>query len=432
MKEYQKRHRSVNGAEVLGKGFNKLERSVIEVIDTERLLEIAEEGFMAMAYEMGLEAMRQILEQDVEEIAGPKGKHNKGRTAYRHGIESTTVVYGDKKVSVMKPRVRSGSGEVQLPSLDYFKNENTLNKSVLTRLLSGISTRKYIRTVTEGGEAVSVSKSDVSRRFNVELDKLMDEFFGRKLDGDIYPIIMVDGMQRGGMTIIAALGIRSDGKKEVLGLIEGGTENSQTVKYLFSDLIERGLRDDVRRLFVIDGAKALTKAVNDTFGNNAEIQRCQVHKKRNVLANLPESEQANIGIAISKAYMEFDYHEASRKLNLIADNLEWRYPSAATSLREGLDETLTVSRLGVPGTLRKTLSNTNAMESANATAAGIVRRISKWRDGEMLLKHMAAGFMEAERGFRRVQGYRQIPFLMDSLQREVVTESECNVLADVV
>jgi transposase-like protein len=432
MRGYQKNERSVNESSSTKVINSTPSRSAIEVIDTARLLEIAEEGFMAMAYEIGLEAMSQILEQDVEEIAGPKGKHNKERAAYRHGTESTTVVYGDRKVSVKKPRVRTASGEVQLPSLEYFKNEDSLNKSVLTRLLSGISTRKYSRTVAEGSDASCVSKSDVSRRFNVELDRLMEEFFKRKLNADVYPVIMVDGMQRGGMTIIAALGIRSDGKKEVLGLVEGGTENSQTVKYMFGDLIERGLRDDVQRLFVIDGAKALSKAVKDTFGDNAEIQRCQVHKKRNVLANLPESEQANISIAISNAYLEFDYKEAYAKLKLIADNLERRYPSAAGSLREGLEETLTVSRLGVPGLLRKTLSNTNAIESANATAAGIVRRISKWRDGEMLLKHMAAGFMEAERGFRRVQGYRQIPFLIESLRRGTVNDSECNLIAEAV
>ena len=242
--------------------------------------------------------------------------------------------------------------------------------------------RKYERTAMTGGtEMAGVSKSEVSRRFNTELKRLMDEFFDRRLDKS-YPSIMVDGMERGGMTIIVALGITSDGKKEVLGLIEGGTENNEVAKRLFADLIERGLRTDEARLLVLDGSKALAKAVRDTFGDMALIQRCQVHKKRNVLSHLPESEQANIGHAISQAYLEHDYDQALLRLNMIADNLEHRYPSAAASMREGLEETLTVHRLEIPGLLRKTLSNTNAMESANATAASIVRRISKWGAGK--------------------------------------------------
>jgi transposase-like protein len=257
----------------------------------------------------------------------------------------------------------------------------------------------------------------------------MAEFFDRPLCDNMYPIIMIDGMERGGMTIIAALGVRTDGKKAVLGLVEGATENSQATKRLLEDLIGRGLRTDCERLFVIDGAKALTKAIKDTFGEKAEIQRCQVHKKRNVLSHLPQSEQGYVGLAISKAYLEFDHDEAKRQLELIADNLDGRYPSAAASMREGLEETLTVNRLNVPGLLRESLKSTNMMESANSTASGIVRRITKWRDGEMLLKHMAAAFIEAERGFRRVKGYRQISSLIVALKRNAIENACDNVIA---
>jgi transposase-like protein len=263
----------------------------------------------------------------------------------------------------------------------------------------------------------------VSRRYNAELKKVMDEFFNRRLD-ETYPAIMVDGMEKGGMTIVAALGITYGGKKEVLGVVEGGTENNVGVKRLFEDLISRGLDPDVPRLFVLDGSKALYKAVRDTFGGMAQIQRCQVHKKRNVLSHLPQSEQGNIGLAISRAYLEFDYDKALDQLNTIARDLDSRYPAAAASMREGLEETLAVHRLGVPGLLRKTLSSTNAMESANAVAAGIVRRISKWQDGEMLFRHMAAGFIEAERGFRRVKGYKQIHLLAASLNEVAVRASD--------
>ena len=413
MKEYQRNPESVKSKKY-GEA-NKL----VNVVDVDQLMAIAEEGLATMFFNVGVEAMYQILEQDVEELVGPKGKHNSGRTAYRHGTEQTKVVLGDKKISVNKPRVRSEGHDVPIPSLSYFQGEDRLDRTILIRLLSGISTRKYGRTVSEDGvDSVAVSKSEVSRRFKTELKKVMDEFFNRRLDESYYAI-MVDGMERGGITIVAALGITDDGRKEVLGVVEGGTENNIVVKRLFEDLISRGLSTDVPRLYVLDGAKALYKAVRDTFGDMALIQRCQVHKKRNVLSHLPQSEQGNIGLAISRAYLEFDYDKAFSQLNAISNNLDERYPDAAASMREGLEDTLTVHRLGVPGLLRKTLSNTNAMESANSVAAGVVRRISKWQDGEMVLRHMAAGFIEAERGFRRIKGFKQIPIFVAALFKDV-------------
>lgn len=406
---------------------NRIEgtETTINVVDGAKLIEIAEEGLSAMFMAVGLEAIQQIFAQDVEAIVGPKGKHNKDRAANRHGTEKTKVTLRDGKISVNKPRVRSNGHDIPLPSLPFFQSDDVMNKTMLTSLLCGVSTRKYERTaVTEGAEISGVSKSEVSRRFNTELKRLMDKFFDRRLD-KCYPVIMVDGMEKGGMTIIVALGITSDGKKEILGLIEGGTENSDVVKRLFTDIIDRGIRTDEARLLVLDGSKALAKAVRDTFGNMALIQRCQVHKKRNVLSYLPESEKANTSHAISQAYLEHDYIQALSKLNKIADNLEHRYPNAAASIREGLDETLTVHRLKIPGLLRSSLASTNVIESANSTAASIVRRISKWRDGAMVLRHMAVGFLEAERGFRRVPGYRQIPFLQNSLNNIVgISESQ--------
>jgi transposase-like protein len=230
------------------------------VIDTDKLMEIAEEGLEQLAFEIGLEAMMQIFEQDVEELVGPKHKRDKERKATRHGTEQTKVVYGDRKISVRKPRVRTtgeNSHDIPLPSLPYFQDDGVLNRNVLTRLLSGISTRKFERTAGGGEDVSCVSKSEVSRRFNIELSRLMTEFFDRSLVDDIYPIIMIDGMERGGMTIIAALGVRSDGRKVVLGLVEGATENSYAAKRLLEDIKGRGLREDVRRLCVIDGSKAL-------------------------------------------------------------------------------------------------------------------------------------------------------------------------------
>ena len=408
MKEYHKKQASVKGS--------------IEVLDTELLMALASEGLLALSLQVGLEVFRQMLDTDVEGLAGAKGTHNPDRRAYRHGTEPTRVVMGGKKVSAQRPRVRSKDGtELQLPTLGMFQNEDPLNQALLSRLLSGVSTRKYARTVDEPTEDAScVSKSEVSRRFAKAMETRMDEFFKRRIEGR-YPIVMMDGLALGKMTIVAAMGIDSEGRKRILGLAEGGSENSEVVKALLNDLIERGLDASEPRLYILDGGKALHKAVKDVFGKKAVIQRCQVHKKRNVLSQLPDSEQANMSLAMTIAYREFEYVKAKSSLELLADNLAYRYPKAADSLREGLEETLTMHRLKLPGLLRQTLSSTNAMESANSGCMGIIRRVCNFKNGAMTLRYAAAGFLEAERGFRRIKGYKQIPVLQYALAR--LTES---------
>jgi putative transposase len=408
MKGYQKERTSVKGS--------------IEVLDVELLVELASEGLLALSTRVGLEVVRQMLEADVTAQAGPKGMHNPDRAAYRHGSGKTPVVMGGQKARIQRPRVRSKEGsELQLPTLSVFQNEDPLNQALLSRLLSGVSTRKYARTLDESLEdAMCTSKSEVSRRFASGMEARMDEFFKRRIEGS-YPAMMLDGLELGKMTIIAAMGIDAEGKKRILGLAEGGSENSEVVKALLADLIERGLDTSEPRLYILDGGKALHKAVKDVFGKKAVIQRCQVHKKRNVLSQLPESEQANVSIALTMAYREFEYGKAKASLELLAGNLTYRYPKAADSLREGLEETLTVHRLKLPGLLRQTLSSTNAMESANSGCMGIIRRVCNFKNGAMTLRYAAAGFLEAERGFRRIKGYKQIPILQNALAR--LTES---------
>lgn len=408
MKGYQKERASVNGS--------------IEVMDMGPLVELASEGLLALSVQVGLEVLRQMLAVDVTALAGAKGRHNPDRSAYRHGTETTRVVMGGQKVSVKRPRVRSKEGsELQLPTLSVFQNEDPLNRVLLQRLLCGVSTRKYSRTLDESLEdAACVSKSEASRRFAAAMEARMDEFFKRRIEGS-FPAMMIDGLELGKMTIIAAMGIDSEGRKRILGLAEGGSENSEVVKALLADMVERGLDASEPRLYILDGGKALHKAVKDTFGKKAVIQRCQVHKKRNVLSYLPESEQANVSLAMTTAYREFEYDKAKASLELLADNLAYRYPKAADSLREGLEETLTAHRLKLPGLLRQTLSSTNAMESANSGCMGIIRRVCNFKNGAMTLRYAAAGFLEAERGFRRIKGYKQIPILQNALAR--LTES---------
>lgn len=393
-------------------------KGAIGLIDAERIAAKASEGLLRVSVDIGLEVLRQMMEADVTELVGTKGKHNPARTAYRHGSDNSKVVLGSEKVTVTRPRVRGKGGtEMPIKTLELFQAEDPLNEAILSRLLSGVSTRKLSRTTDDlACDPACVSKSEVSRRFISGMDEAMAQFFARPIEGSM-PIMMLDGMGLGDMTIVAAMGIDAEGHKHILGLTEGGTENSEVVSGLLSDLISRGLDAQEPRLYVLDGGKALSKAVKDTFGKKAVIQRCQVHKKRNVLAHLPESEQENVSKRLTMAYREFEYEKAKEKLNLLAKELEMRYPKAADSLREGLEQTLTVHRLHVPGLLRETLSNTNAMESANSVCAGVLRRVTNFKHGGMTLRHAAAGFMEAERSFHRVRGYRQIPALIFDLAR---------------
>lgn len=393
-------------------------KGAIGLIDAERIAAKASEGLLRVSVDIGLEVLRQMMEADVTELVGTKGKHNPARTAYRHGSDNSKVVLGSEKVTVTRPRVRGKGGtEMPIKTLELFQAEDPLNEAILSRLLSGVSTRKLSRTTDDlACDPACVSKSEVSRRFISGMDEAMAQFFARPIEGSM-PIMMLDGMGLGDMTIVAAMGIDAEGHKHILGLTEGGTENSEVVSGLLSDLISRGLDAQEPRLYVLDGGKALSKAVKDTFGKKAVIQRCQVHKKRNVLAHLPESEQENVSKRLTMAYREFEYEKAKEKLNLLAKELEMRYPKAADSLREGLEQTLTLHRLHVPGLLRETLSNTNAMESANSVCAGVLRRVTNFKHGGMTLRHAAAGFMEAERSFHRVRGYRQIPALIFDLAR---------------
>jgi transposase-like protein len=405
--------------------------AMVAIKNPERLWMMAEKGLMNLSIELGLEVLQQILEYDADELAGPKGKHSRCRQAYRHGKEQTSVTLGGQKVKIRKPRVRSlDNQELSLKSLSLFQNGDPLDESVLARLLSGVSCRKYERTLDPAnveGKG-STSKSTVQRRFSQAMERAMKDFFNRQLTDD-FPVLMLDGVCLSEITVVAAMGITKDGHKKILGIIEGGSENHVIVKNLLADLIERGLDPNGKRLVVLDGSKALHKAVTETLGRNVRIQRCQIHKKRNVLSHLPQSEQTNIGFAISRAYLEFDGEKAMKELKTIASNLENRYPKAAASLLEGLEETLTVHRLKIPGTLRVTLSNTNALESANSVSMRTSNRVSRYKDGEHALRWMAAGFLEAEAGFRRIKGYKQLAVLITNLDAEITEHQDSQRLS---
>ncbi len=402
---------------------NNLNEIALE-LDFHDVEQYAKNGLLSLSVQIGLKVMQKMMEEEVNSHVGKKSKHIKERKAYRHGTEATKVVMGGQKIPTRRPRVRANDGsangkssEIPLQTLLQFQKEEFMNDTVLKRMLHGVSTRNYEHALDEIAlESESISKSNISRKFQAESSKLMDEFMQRSID-ECYPAIMLDGTGMGDYCVVVALGISAKGKKTVLGIREGSTENAMICTDLLNDVIERGLKPDEKRLIIIDGGKGLKKSVKDVFGDNACIQRCQIHKKRNVLSYLPESEKSRVKTKMNQAYSEFEYDEAKRKMALLAEELDFKYPSAAKSLLEGLEETLTVHKLGVPGRLRQTLSNTNPIESALSTTLNTTGRVKHWQSGDQVLRWLSAGFILTEKKFRAVNGYKQMPLLIGFLNQ---------------
>ncbi len=316
-----------------------------------RIAEAARKGLLSLSIQVGLAVLQATMENEVAERVGPKGKHRADRQAYRHGHEEGWAVIGGRKVRLQRPRVRrKGGGEVRPESYAWAQQEENLNEAVLARLLHGISTRSYAATLEDVGEVETfgTSKSRVGQRFLRQMEAKLREHLSRRLDDLQAVALLVDGVRIDEWTVVVALGVDSEGRKHVLGLREGATENEATVRSLLEDLVDRGLRSDQGLLVVIDGAKALRAAVRAVFGKQTLVQRCIVHKKRNVLDHLPESEKRWVSRQLTQAYREPDYALARAALERLADQLEEQHPGAAASLREGLEETLTLHRRASP------------------------------------------------------------------------------------
>lgn len=334
------------------------------------LVGAAQEGLLALSVGVGLGVLAELMEEEVDEVVGPRSKPDPARAAYRHGHEPGEVTLGGRIVPVERPRVRraDGGGEVTLASYRHFADRDPLDRVVLERMLAGVSCRRYPRTQEPVGETVelearSVSRSALSRRFTERTRRAFGELMSRPLDGLVLAVLMLDGIELQGRTNIVALGITSDGVKLPLGLWEGSIENATVATALLSDLVERGLDTSGGVLVVIDGAKALRKAVRDVFGVGTPIQRCIRHKERNVEGHLPERECPWVRRKLREAWAEPDHGRALASLEALARQLETSHPGAASSLREGLEETLTLTRLGVSGPLKAVLASTNPVES---------------------------------------------------------------------
>ena len=360
------------------------------------------------------------LETERTALCGERYAHQEQRQAVRGGHVPSSLVLGGRRVEVPRPRARSTDGrELNLPSWQAWSSRDPLDERAFEQMVLGVSTRRYARSLEPLPEEVAVqgiSKSAVSERFVVGTQRRLAELMRRDLSGLELVALMIDGIHFAEHVVLAAVGIDRSGEKHPLGLREGASENGAACTALLADLIERGLNPNRAILVVIDGAKALRKAVLEVFGERALLHRCHAHKKRNVAEALPQRMRASVHSAMNQAYATGDPQRARRLLENLARRLESDHPGAAASLREGLEETLTVMRLGLPENLERVLSSTNLIENLFSRVREVARRVKRWQGGTMILRWTAAGVLEAERHFRRVASYRALPKLVAALR----------------
>ena len=392
------------------------------IVSMAEIAESAKEGLLALAVSTGLQVMAAMFGEDAEQLCGPESKHNPDRAGYRHGSQAGSVTLGGRRVPVTRPRVRAadGSGELHLPSYDLFSSTEVLGRLAMEKMLAGLSSRRYPRGLEPAGQAVeaqaaSTSKSAVSRRFVAATETALAELMSGDLSGLDLVAFMVDGVHFGEHTCVVALGIGIDGTKHPLGVEEGSTENAAVVTDLITGLRDRGLDTTKPVLAVLDGAKALSKAVKDVF-DKPVIHRCQQHKIRNVIDKLPERLKSVTGKRMRQAYHAESALKAEAELQALARELGKTHPGAAASLREGMTETLTVLRLEVPPALARTLRSTNTIESMIGICREHSKNVKRWRDGTMALRWCAAGMIEAGKQFRRVNGHLHLPTLRAALE----------------
>src|ERR671925_141608 len=335
------------------------------------------------------------------------------------GTTRSEVVLGGRKVTIQRPRVRTAAGEVSLPTFQTMAATDPLDRRVVEQMLVGVATRQYARSLEPLGPEMKsrgTSKSAVSRRFVARTTAQLAAWQSAPLDGLELVALLIDGVHLGDHCLIVALGIAADGQKHALGLWDGSTENTTVCQGLLANLQSRGLRTDRSLLVILDGSKALRKAVRATFGEAALVQRCQVHKMRNILEYLNDRQRPWAQAILRRAYQSTDVKTAQRLLLDLARRLEAEYPSAAESVREGLEETLTVQGLGLSERLQRSLSTTNAAESLISRTRHVKRNVKRWRGGTMMLRWVAAGVLEAVKGFRRLKGHRDMPMLVAALR----------------
>ena len=390
-------------------------------LDREELLELMQESLESLALELGLLVASGLLEDEVTRLCGPRYQRQPGRAHTRYGPPRGVATLAGQKVAIERPRVRhtDDRGEVPLETYARLQSPDAMPRAVLRRMIRGVSTRDYAEVVELAREGFGVAKSSVSRDFVRASAADVKALAERRFERARFPVVMIDGVEYAGATMIVALGITEDGTKRILGLRQGATENAAVCVALLEDLRARGLDTSQPMLLVPDGSKALHAAATRVWGANAVIQRCPVHKRRNIKAHLSEKHHAELDRQLAAAYQGEEYDEAKASLETTAKWLSRLNPDAAASLREGLEETLTVIRLGLTGPLRRTLCSTNPIESALSVTQRVTARVTRWRDGDMRQRWCVAGLLRAESKFRRVKGHRAMGAFLKALERLV-------------
>lgn len=421
-KRYRNMQKKANGkVREIGDGGVLLEVPLPVAGVIERLPEVIK----GLAQEAGLLLMLATMDSECEMIAGPKDSKNPLRAANWWGSNLSPVYYDRQKVLIERPRLRGKDNkEIPLGTFQAFRDPRGMRNTVMKNMVLGISSRNYEETVEGFVKGYGIKKSSVSRHFVKATAEQMREFLERDLTGLDLVAIFIDGIAFKGHLVVVALGLDKGGRKHVLGLWQGATENATVCTSLLEDIARRGLNTGKDYLFVLDGSKALRSAVSKMFGSDAAVQRCQQHKRRNVLDHLPEEHQHAIDARISAAYKMSDYDDAKKSLDLTVRYLEKLNPSAAGSLKEGLEETLTIHKLGITGLLRKTLSTTNPIESCFSVAKTITGRVKRWRGDDMVQRWAVASLIRAEKKFKRVKGYKEIPKLTATLQLKSIDRRE--------
>jgi len=383
------------------------------------------QGVGELIRQAGLRLMDLLMQEEVRELVGERSQRQAERTAHRWGSERGYCVVMGQKVPVERPRVRSTDDqEARLGSYEMFHRGEPLTETVWEKLMLGLSTRKYGQAVREFTEAYGLEKSAVSEHFIEASRAKLQEMMERRLDKTRLCALLIDATPFAGQQLVVAMGISQDGRKMILGLRQGATENATVVGELLGDLVSRGLNFSEPRLYILDGGKALTAAVKKHAGESAAIQRCQVHKRRNVLDHLTDEQKPVVAQRLNAAYALEDHAAAKQALNTLHRELMDLNPSAARSLAEGMEETLTVHRLHVPMQLRKTLASTNVIESAFSIVEQVCKNVKRWHGGDQRERWVGSGLLVAQKQFRKVTGHKQIPALLRELEALVPQKSE--------
>ena len=385
------------------------------------LIESARMSVDQLMTHLGRATLEAVLQISAAGVAGESHQGKAGGDVVRHGRQSGIVSLKDRKVHVERPRLRKREGgagaEVGVPAYEAMKADDSLGEQVLRVMMRGVSTRNYKEILPDACDAVGVSKSSVSREFVEESEQTYKGLLERKFDEVNLLILYIDGIQVGGHAVLVAIGVDAEGYKHVLGIREGASENATVVKALLEDLVERGVKPGVKRLFVIDGSKALRAGIDAVYGTDNPVQRCRLHKERNVLDHLPEDQKDYARLTMRAAFT-LEAAKGEKRLETLAKQYDKEYPGAAGSLREGMAEMFTVNRLGVPSALRRSLVSTNIIESPNSGIRMRTRRVTEWDGGTMILRWVAASLISAEEKFRRLSGYKDMWMLAAALERK--------------